>query len=422
MTAGLRRELISLALWLVFMLGTGWLVGQVVAFMLAALAMWLSWYLYQINRLLVWLGKPSRQVPEARGVWDEVYYQLYNLYKRQRKARKKLTSILARFQSSTEALPYATIVLDKNNRIEWFNPAAKNLFELSSNADIGQRIDNLVRLPVFVQYLNARQYDEPLEFDYMQRKLRMNITPYGSGQFLLTARDVTSRRKLDDMRRDFISNASHELRTPVTVIAGYLEALSDNVDEATRKPLQKIQQQTRRMQTIIDDLIELARLESPVDESGLDVVDANAVLGDVYQEAAGIDQGRHRLDLRQQDSDAPSEITGHYNEVRTALLNLVTNAIRYTPENGRITLFLESDEQTVMLGVEDNGPGIAYEHIPRLTERFYRVDAGRSREQGGSGLGLAIVKHILDRHNASLFVRSKSGKGSQFRCDFPRAH
>lgn len=316
-------------------------------------------------------------------------------------------------------MPYATIVLNEANEIEWFNPAAQQLFDFHSSLDAGQRIDNLIRQPEFVHYLTKRDFDKPLEFKYGQFSVLVNVTPYGSGQYLLSARDITQQQQLNEMRRDFISSVSHELRTPLTVISGYVESLIDNVDDKSiAMPLNKIQQQTLRMENIVCELISLAKLESsPMVEDPLPI-DGKALLEDVYNEALELSSGRHTIKLNY----TPVTINGDYAELRMAVSNLLTNAIRYTADGGTIELFSREDFNTCRLCVKDSGTGIDYEHIPRLTERFYRVDEGRSRAQGGTGLGLAIVKQVLDRHGGYLRIDSKVGLGSEFCCCFPRLH
>lgn len=422
-TPSLGRELIVLFAWMLFLLIIGAVNDSIIEFLFYGLLIYVIWSLYNLNKLTRWLAKPSKQPPEVIGVWDEVYYQIYHLYKRQRKARRKLTSILARFQKSTRALPYATIILNELNEIEWFNPAASQLFNLHTSIDVGQRIDNLIRQPKFVSYLNKNKFSDPLQFLINQKKILLNITTYGSGQLLISARDITSRSQLDDMRRDFISNASHELRTPLTVISGYVEFLQHRADETNEAPLEKIQQQIERMNKTIAELIELARLESSASVDYSVTVDIATLLNDVYNEALAFDSQKHDLtlniDTAALEHDSNLHLYGNYDELRMAFSNLLTNAIRYTPDGGKVSLFFTAHDTGVSVGVSDNGPGIDYEHIPRLTERFYRVDEGRSTEQGGTGLGLAIVKHVLDRHNATLNIQSTPGEGSTFQCDFP---
>ncbi len=419
MTSSLRREIELLLAWIVLLLILGSLFDQLQLILLLGMFVYIFWTLFNLNRLTRWLSKPSKHTPDTFGVWDEVYYQLYHLYRRQRKARRRLASILNRFKTSTQALPYATIVLNEINEIEWFNPAAQQLFDFHSSLDIGQRIDNLIRQPEFVRYLAQREFDQPLEFEYDQISVLLNITPYGGDQYLLSARDVTQQHQLNEMRRDFISNASHELRTPLTVISGYVESLIDNIDDKSiALPLSKIQQQTQRMEKIVAELIDLAKLESSSMIEDPVLIDSRALLEDVYNEALELSSGRHTIRLNYK----PVTINGNYAELRMAISNLLTNAIRYTAEGGTIELFSQQDYTTSCLCVKDNGTGIDYEHIPRLTERFYRVDEGRSREQGGTGLGLAIVKQVLDRHGGHLRIDSKLGRGSEFCCCFPHLH
>ena len=414
MNSGLRREIINLVVSGLFILILGAVTGYTLELLVAGLIGYLSWHLYNLFKLIKWLSKPTKVLPESIGIWDELYYKIYHLYLRQRKARKKLKTIINRFQDSTQALPIAAIALNSNNEIEWFNHAAERILNLQPVKDTGKRINNLIRQPVFTNYLLKRDYGEVIELDFNYRKLSLSVTPYGDNQSLLTARDVTQQRQLDDMRRDFVANASHELRTPLTVIAGFVEVLCEQADQKTKIPLEKIQHQTDRMQQILEDLIILARLESKESPRLHDKVDLEELIQQVYSDAVMLDHNCHELII----STQPVCIMGNNVELQMAITNLVTNAIRYTPENGIIKLFISVDDEGVHVGVEDNGIGIMPEHIGRLTERFYRVDPGRSRAQGGTGLGLAIVKHVLDRHGASLYVQSVPGEGSLFRCDF----
>jgi len=422
-SASLLRELTVLATWLTALLLVGAIYDSAFLFLFLGLLVYLLWTLYNLNKLTSWLAKPTKQPPEVTGIWDEVYYQIYYLYKRQRKARRKLTSMLNRFQKSTQALPYATIIYNELNEIEWFNPAASQLFNLHANIDIGQRIDNLIRQPGFINYLQKKNFSEPLQIHINQKKISLSVTAYGGDQYLISARDITTYSKMDAMRRDFISNASHELRTPLTVISGYIETLLIYCNKTEHEPLEKIQEQIARMNKTIAELIELARLESSASVDYTVTVDTKTLLNDVYNEALSFDNGEHHIVLEAEpallEGDARVSLHGSYNELRMAFSNLLTNAVRYTPEGGEIILFFTAHDTCLSVGVKDNGVGIDYEHIPRLTERFYRVDAGRSREVGGTGLGLSIVKHVLDRHNATLHVQSSLGKGSIFRCDFP---
>lgn len=416
MNSALRQEIEIFIAGLALSLLPGLFTGHVAAFLIAGMGLYILWNFYNLRRLTRWLASPSKQLPETIGVWDEVYYQLYQLYRRQRKAKRRLASMLARFQESTQALPYATVVLNKDREIEWFNNAAKKMFNLSSGHDIGQCIDNLVRLPKFMSYINREKFGDPLELEINQQQIRLTITPYGSGQFLLGAHDISRRKKLETMRRDFIANASHELRTPLTVISGYLETLRDVNDEKLRLPLARIQEQAERMRVILEELISLSKLESSEEPENMEDIDPGELVETVYQEALALDQGKHRIEKQV----VHAVVRGNREELRTALSNLVTNALRYTDEGGSVRIYSMNNGSVTGFGVADEGIGISYEHIHRLTERFYRVDPGRSREQGGTGLGLSIVKHILDRHGARLSIKSKPGKGSVFECLFEK--
>ena len=412
MSRGLQQELVLLAFILVIVLFIGLATGHTAGMLLTVVLAYLLWHLYNLNRLIRWLMKPTKNTPETVGVWDEIFYQLYQMYQRQRKARRKLTSILSRFQESTKALPSPTIVLNQYDEIEWFNPAAKEMFNFKSKRDVGQCVVNLIRHPGFAAYLKAKKFKNPLELEIGSQKIILNITAYGSGQNLLIARDVTRRSQLDAMRRDFIANASHELRTPITVIAGFVETLLEQAGNDIHMPLEKIQQQTERMQRILTELLQLARLESDDHIENPEHINLKEILEEIYADALAIDAGNHHIELSADDIT----VEGNREELRMAFSNLVTNAIRYTPAQGKIRIFTKMDGTCV--GVEDEGIGIAYQHIPRLTERFYRVDPGRSRDSGGTGLGLAIVKHVLDRHRGQLLIHSQPGRGSVFKCCF----
>ena len=416
MNAALRQEIEIFIAGLALALLLGVFSGHIAGFLITGLGLYILWNFYNLKRLTQWLSSPSKQLPETIGVWDEVYYQLYQLYRRQRKAKRKLASILTRFQESTQALPYATIVLNKDKEIEWFNTAARKMFNLSSGQDIGQRIDNLVRLPKFMNYIKKEKFGEPLELEINQQQVRLTITPYGNGQFLLGAHDITQRKKLETMRRDFIANASHELRTPLTVIAGYLETIEGVSDEKLRLPLQRIQEQADRMQVILEELIALSKLESSEEPENIEAVDLGELVETVYREALSMDQGRHNIEKQV----VTAVVQGNREELRTVLSNLATNALRYSAEGTTVRIYSMSSGPYTGFGVADEGIGISYEHVHRLTERFYRVDPGRSREQGGTGLGLSIVKHILDRHGARLSIKSKPGEGSVFECLFDK--
>lgn len=413
-----------LSLTLIFLL-IGFLFGHTFFFLFLACTFYLIWHLYNLYRLEYWFRKSKKyQPPEAYGVWGEVFYQFYRLQQRNRKRKRKLTAMLKRFQSSTAAMPDATVVLDGRFEIEWFNKAATQLLGLQFSADVGQLITNLLRQPDFFRYLTSKNPEHhsikmpsPVDPNII---LKINIVPYAGNRHLLLARDVTQIHRLEQIRRDFVANVSHELRTPLTVIGGFIENMIDAEDECSQqwqRPLFLMQQQTIRMRSIVDDLLLLSRLESETTPLKLQPVLMAPIIRELYEEAILISGEKHH-DI-QLVLDEELMIAGHPEELRSAFSNLIVNAIRYTPEKGKITIRWYTDVQSICFMISDTGDGIAPEHIPRLTERFYRVDVGRSRSQGGTGLGLAIVKHVLIRHGGQLRIESEVGKGSTFYCEFP---
>ncbi len=409
----------ALLLWLV-----GIIVGHPALFLLLGAVSYLMWHLQHLLRVIRWLSEGRKfHPPDAPGVWNELHYELFRLQQRHRKRKNKLTSLLNRYQETADVLPDATVVLGPRGECEWWNDAATRLFGLHSPQDVGQRIDNLVRFPAFTQYLASDNFTEKVNIPSPingQILLTIRIVPYGRNQRLLVARDVTQIERLEEIRRDFVANVSHELRTPLTVISGFLEALLDTeeaLDENWQRPLQQMQEQARRMQRIVDDLLLLARLEGHGDKLRSDPVDVPHLLAVLREDGVALSASKeHRISL---EADAGLWLRGNEDELRSAFSNLIYNAVQYTPAGGAIAIRWFADNKGAHLTVQDSGGGIAAHHLPRLTERFYRVDVGRSRERGGTGLGLAIVKHALQRHDAQLAVASELGKGSVFSCDFP---
>lgn len=333
-----------------------------------------------------------------------------------------LSDSLEGFRQAIQALPDGIIAFNRQNHIEWLNERAERYFAISSALDCGQPLTNLIRQPEFVDYLEGREYEEP--FIYRDGRvegltLLLQIIAYGKEQSLLVARDISQIERTDTMRRDFIANVSHELKTPLTVVAGFSEMLAEDYgshgESDVRHYLRLICEQSGRMQRLIEDLLTLSALESgkaPIIEERVDVV---SMLQGIVSEAETLSAGRHKLQLA---FEGPGVLYGCANELRSAFSNLVVNAVRYTPDGGRIAILWASSPTGAALSVTDTGIGIPAEHIPRLTERFYRVDRSRSRETGGTGLGLAIVKHVLTRHHALLEIESEPGKGSRFTARF----
>jgi two-component system phosphate regulon sensor histidine kinase PhoR len=402
----------------------GFLVGYPQTLLLIAVSGYLAWHLVNLYRLERWYHRRKRfHPPEGRGIWGEVFHHIYQLQQRNRRRKRKLGTILSRFNESTGAMPDATVILTEDGGIEWFNKAATQYLGLRPKQDIGQRIDNLVRHPRFVTFLSQGDYEHSLEIPSPQENggvLSIRIVPYGKKRRLMVARDVTRLKHLERVRQDFVANVSHELRTPLTVIAGYLENMADANDEFARrwgKSVGQMQEQTTRMIRLVEDLLLLSRLEAHEKAFSLDAVAVPALLASVKEEAQSLSgEVGHEIALQ---ADQDLWLRGNEKILHSIFANLAFNAVQYSPDGGKITLRWFQDANGVCFEVEDSGIGIAPQHIQRLTERFYRVDAGRSRASGGTGLGLAIVKHGLDRHGGQLTIRSVPGKGSCFRCTFP---
>ena len=387
----------------------------------------LTWHLYQLRQFEKWLrGGADTHPRDLSGVWGSVYRHVYHQRQRHRKRKRKLARYLKQFQESTAALPDAMVVLDDDGEIEWFNDAAGRVLGLETPQDIGQRLVKLWRHPALVMFLNDsdRSREDAIEVPApAQRdiKLSVRVIDYGKNRTLLMARDITRLSRLEQVRREFVANVSHELRTPLTVILGYLEAMLDEAygrSSRWHRSLQTMHHQAERMGRLISDLLFLSRLENSDHEPGRqEPVAVPALIAAVHEDAEQISAGRHTFDV---DADPMVWLKGDREQLRSVCANLVDNAVKYTPDGGTIRIRWYADQQGAHLEVRDTGVGIPVQRIPRLTERFYRVDVGRSRESGGTGLGLAIVKHVLNRHGASLEIQSELGKGSSFSCRFPK--
>lgn len=402
-----------------------WLVGLISGYLWLCLGTIVSYYLgyhlYQLYRLTKWLRGELADVPEAKGIWSEIFFRIYRIQQRNRKRKQRLIDILSRFRESTAAMPDATVILNVHGEIEWINKAAGYLLNLHSPADTGQRIGNLLRHPRFSYYLVKGSYDKPVQMPSPRSEnimLSVIIIPYGRHQRLLIARDITQLHKLEQIRRDFVANASHELRTPLTVLSGLVETLDELTlaEEIRQRSIKLMRQQSHRMQQIVNDLLLLTQLESEHSSSQHPIC-IPALIQTVVEDAqtiAGESQQHFELNL-----DHNLWLLGDEKEIRSAFMNLLSNAVRYTPEDAEITVTWWHSDNGCIFEVKDRGIGIAEQHIERLTERFYRVDVGRSRSTGGTGLGLAIVKHVMDRCGGRLEIESQLGQGSAFRCCFP---
>jgi two-component system phosphate regulon sensor histidine kinase PhoR len=400
-----------------------------IAWILAALALGLglrlAYHALHLSALRSWLRRPQlERLPQGRGVWEEALAELHGFLKRRDAERDSLAQALARFRAAARALPDGVVILDRDHRIEWSNPTAGYHFGIDAQRDFSQPVVNLIRHPDFVAYLAGGDYDRPivLRAAPAEATLSVRIIEFGEDRKLLNSRDVTAEQRLDTMRRDFVANVSHELKTPVTVLAGFVETLSDPSFEAAPAQRQRylgmMAEQAKRMQRLVEDLLTLSALESssaPADEQPIEL---RPLIERLAEEARALSAGRHRIEaLVRHDC----RLLGSRSELHSAFSNLVSNAVRYTPENGRVQLLWRLEQGRGIFSVVDSGIGIEARHIARLTERFYRVDSGRSRETGGTGLGLAIVKHALTRHHAVLDVKSQPGQGSTFSAIFPAA-
>jgi two-component system phosphate regulon sensor histidine kinase PhoR len=424
MRAVWSREIWRLAGVLALSLVAGLATGRVRDCLLAGLAAMLALNFHHLRQFLAWLGSSDGLKPrDAPGVWGEIYHRVYLLQRRNRKRKRKLTKLLAQFQASAEALPDAAVALGENWDIRWFNDAATRLLGLRPGQDAGSSIRNLLRNPEFHAYLGAGQFDRSVEIGapgQLGRRLSVRVIPFAGNQRLLLAQDVTDRYRLERIRRDFVANASHELRTPLTVIAGFVENMRhDGSPEARHwaRPLALMEQQATRMQRIVEDLLLLSGLESGQAVGEAEDVDVAALIDDIREEAraaAGPDAPELIVEV-----SADARLRGGSQYLRSAFTNLVMNAVQHTPAGAQIWIRWRLDAGRGVFEVQDTGEGIPPEHIPRLTERFYRVDVARSRRRGGTGLGLAIVKHVLQNHDGQLEIESEVGRGSTFRCVFP---
>jgi two-component system, OmpR family, phosphate regulon sensor histidine kinase PhoR len=405
-----------------------YLVGSVIspwAGMLAlavGLAFFIAAQLYYLGRLVRWLEKPdSGPLPDGWGAWQDVFTTLHKRHRTDTAEQLELEKGLDRFREASEALPDGLIILDRGDAIEWCNRAATQHFGIEPRRDRGFLVTNLIRHPDFTEYLIRSDSSEPIVLSTGANpnlKFSLLLLPFQENRRIVLSRDVTQLMRVDQVRRDFIANVSHEMRTPLTVVHGFLEQMQGDtaLPAHTRQQFEQLMYaQTTRMKTLVEDLLTLSGLEANDHPPGDTPAQAGALIAQAVREAEALSGGKHAISLEATTCD----ITGNANELQSVFTNLLSNAVRYTPEGGRITVRWQIEHAQAVFSVSDTGIGIAHEHIPRLTERFYRVDRSRSRETGGTGLGLAIVKHIIARHDALLAVSSQPGQGSTFSVRFP---
>ncbi|MEE9355279.1 MAG: phosphate regulon sensor histidine kinase PhoR [Methylococcaceae bacterium] len=404
---------------LALVLVLGGLLGEVSLIFTLYLLVSLGILVVKIHRLERWLREGMLHGnPKSKGIWEEIYYHLYRIKKKEKRRKKHLAKMLQQFRKSTAALPDAAVVLGQQDEIEWVNKSARRVLGLKKS-DRSQRIPNLIRYPEFIKYLRQKNYEgtiiirSPVDQAIL---LEIRVIEYGAGLRLLLAQDVTQFKKMERMRKDFVANISHELRTPLTVLKGYLETLTDNQEPQPpmlKNSLDKMYRQTTRMTYLVNDLLMLARLETKPHETVC--INVPALLEEICSEGqVSNEENRVRLSL-----EAGLKMFGDEQELRSAFSNLVVNALKYSPDESVVDVRWQKQAAGLIFVVEDQGVGISSIDLPRITERFYRVDVQKSRTNNGTGLGLAIVKHVMVRHNAELKITSELGKGSCFSCIFP---
>ena len=399
----------------------GFAIGHPLKVLLAGALGYLAWNLYNGWKLYRWLGSDETDPPESRGLWADIFDQINTLRQRTQRQNLQYEAVISEFQSMTDAFPDATLVIDAQDTITWFNDAARRLLGLRIPEDLGQPVTNLLRDPDFANWLSVQdkvqsslEMESPLD-EHVQ--LSLSAVHYREGQRLLILRDVTELRNVERVRRDFVANVSHELRTPLTVLLGYLEAMQDQADATLEPAISRMRAQARQMQALLDDLLELSRLQNDRNVGQEEPVDVPAMLAQLKEQAEELSGGHHQLVF---EVDPLLNLRGIPADLESAFRNLIVNAIHYTPDGGTVSVRWASEKDAPVLSVEDTGIGIPARAIPRLTERFYRVGSDRARQSGGTGLGLAIVKHVLNAHEARLGIESELGTGSTFRCMFPR--
>lgn len=420
---GFKIELRRLLIIFIICVGYGVVFGLQWWLLFTGLSLYVAWLFYQMYRLNKWLIRGTDAPPESSGLWGEIFDNMYKLQRQQQTETENLQAVIKRIQEITSALKDGIIILDWRGHLDFWNPAAQRMIGFRTK-DQGLSIINFIRDPKFVSYFDSDDYSAPLDLPsprYPSKRLQIQITRFGQQERLIVIRDITQVHNLEQMRQDFVANVSHELRTPLTVINGYIETISDNNKVSTwDKPLQQILQQGKRMSLLISDLLVLSKLETTEAGHNQKELELEPLLISIKNEADAL--GNDKQQNIRLHCETPISILANEKEIHSAFSNLAINAVKYTPEQGEIDLRLWKDEHHIYFSVTDNGPGIDNKHLPRLTERFYRVDASRNSSTGGTGLGLAIVKHVLLRHDGELKITSEVGKGSTFTCVLPLHH
>ena len=400
----------------------GWLYGHTILVTGLFLALYLAWTFYNSLRLHRWLQSWDSKPPESIGMWADIFDRIAALQKQNIKRNLQYQQVIDDFEGLTDAFPDATLVINDQGLIRWFNDSAVQLLDLKAPDDKGQAVTNLIREPAFADWLSVQDklhttldITGPVDDNI---SLQISAVRFRKNQRLLILRNITDIRNLERIRQDLVANVSHELRTPLTVLLGYLEVLKTQPEDASPEAIERMYLQAQQMHDLLEDLLELSRLEDTDKQrfEGADVVDIPALLAQIAEQAEELSQGQHKLIFKVEPG---LNLLGKEADLRSAFQNLVVNAVNYTPENGKVKVTWQEEADKIVLSVSDTGIGIPHRDIPRITERFYRVGDDRNRKTGGTGLGLAIVKHVLYSHNAKLEINSQIGKGSEFRCVFP---
>lgn len=416
----LKRHLARLLFVAAVVVGLGAWSGYLLPAVLVALGAYTLWLIGNMSRLYRWLDGEDPEPPESIGVWSDIFERIHQLQKGNRAQQEENERIIQEFRSLTDAFPDSLLVLDSQDTISWFNEAASSLLGLKSPQDIGQPVTNLLREPDFADWISVQdQVTSGFEMSSPRdsnRRLGVSAVRYRENQRLLILRDITDIHNLERVRRDFVANVSHELRTPLTVLLGYLESLRDDADDELGPALARMQEQGWQMQALLNDLLELSRLQAESKPQSDEEVNICAALLQLREQAEEISQGKHTIEVRCENGLA---LLGNGKDLESAFRNLIANAIHYTPAGGRIQISWGQTDEGPAFRVADSGIGIPRRVIPRLTERFFRVGSDRSRHTGGTGLGLSIVKHVLNAHGARLQIESELGEGSTFTCVFP---
>ena len=385
---------------------------------------YLIMHMYWIFRLKKWLNSPSlSNLPHGTGIWQQIFTKHYQVFKKNKNSKKELVSALEQFTQAAEALVDGVVALNENNEIIWSNNKAKIMFNLNIKKDIGQPINYIFRNTKLINYLDKANFDESITINLdanLKKVIEVKILLFGEKQKVLIAKDISQAIKIEANRKEFISNVSHELKTPLTVISGFIETLEDMTEfknKDHKKIFKTMSSQAYRMTKLVDDLLLLSNVESNLFQNRSEKLQIKIIINKIKKSISSIDAKKHKIKYLINEN---LNIYGSKKEIESAFYNLITNAIRYTENNGSISISWGLINGLPIFEVKDNGCGIEQKHIDRITERFYRVDPDRSRDTGGTGLGLSIVKNIIKQHNGELKITSEVGKGSSFKLIFDK--